>query len=136
MVIVDLVDEDSLPVILSWWLAREMGELDPVLLPPMGFVARDESGLLASAFLYEMIDCPVAKIDWLITRPGLSPMLAREACRAILADIEEYSQACGVRMLFASACRPQMVPEIEACGFVVVARDVTHLAKAPSYDAT
>lgn len=133
MVTVEPITEDHLQHVLAWWPERDMGELNPVLLPPAGWVASDESGPVASAWLYEFQGCPIGQIDWLITKPGTPAAVSRAACRAIFQAIETHARATGLRMLFASACRAGMAAEAEACGFVTTARDVVHLAKAPSY---
>lgn len=118
-----------LPEILSWWPARDEGEMQTCLLPPVGVVAIDGDELLAAAWLARIEGTPLAWIEWLVGKPGIGSMTARAACRAVFGQLEDIARESGVRMLFAAACRHALVPEIEACGFVVMASGVSHLAK-------
>lgn len=126
----ELITADRLPEILKWWPARDQGEMQPCLLPPVGVVAIDQGDWpLAAAWLAKVEGTPLAWVEWMIARPGLNAWEARESCRAVFARLESIARESGVRMLFAAACRHALVPEIEACGFVVMAGGVTHLAK-------
>jgi len=118
-----------LPEILSWWPARDQGDMQACLLPPVGVVAIDGVGLAAAAWLARIEGTPLAWIEWLVARPGQAPVQARHACRSVFGQLEDIARESGVRMLFAAACRHALVPEIEACGFVVMASGVSHLAK-------
>lgn len=118
-----------LPEILSWWPARGEGDMQPELLPPAGFVAIDGVGPAAAAWLARIEGTPLAWVDWLVGRPGIGSMTARAACREVFAALEAHAREIGVRMLFAAACRHALVPEFQACGFVVMTGGVTHLAK-------
>lgn len=100
------------------------------LLPPLGFVAIDDSGPCAAGWLTVFEGVAAGQIDWLIGRPGLAPAQAREACQAVYVALEEAARELGLRMLFASACRPAMAREARGCGFSITAREVIHLAKA------
>ena len=116
--------------ILTWWRARDEGEMQPCLLPPDGVVAVDDDGRpVAAAWLCLIEGTPAAIVDWMVARPRIPAVVAREACRAVFEQLEGIARAKGRRMLFAAACRQSMAREIRACGFVVCARDVTHLAK-------
>jgi hypothetical protein len=129
-VVTEPVTAETLPEILTWWPARDQGDMDVHLLPPDGVLAREVAGQpLAAAWLCLIEGTPVAVVDWMIAKPGLYPIEARSACRAVFARLEEIAREKGRRMLFATACRQPMVHEIEACGFVVCARDMVHLAK-------
>jgi len=128
--ITEPVTADALPEILEWWDDRGEGIMDPQLLPPDGVLARFEDGPpLAAAWLCLIEGTPVAVVDWMIGRPGLGAMTARAACRAVFVELERLAREKGRRMLFATACRQSMAREIEACGFVVCAREMIHLAK-------
>jgi len=126
----EAVGPETLPEILTWWEERGEGTMDSALLPPDGVVARYEDGrLLAAAWLCLIEGTPVAVVDWMIGRPGLGAMTARAACRAVFVELEQLAREKGRRMLFATACRHSMAREIEACGFVVCAEGMVHLAK-------
>lgn len=126
---VERVTDETLLVILEWWPARGEGEMQECLLPPDGVVAFDEDGPVAAAWLSLIEGTPLGVIDWMVARPGIGMGKARAACRAVFADLEAIAREKGRRMLFAAACRHLMTREIEACGFVVMAREVVHLAK-------
>jgi hypothetical protein len=120
----------NLPEILRWWPARGQGEMDIALLPPDGVVAYDQGDWpLAAAWLCLIEGTPVAVVDWMIAKPGLHAIEARSACRAVFVELERIAREKGRRMLFATACRHSMAREIEACGFVVCADGMVHLAK-------
>ncbi len=126
---IETITAKHLPEVLSWWPARDQGDMQACLLPPDGVVACDDRGPLAAAWLCLIEGTPLALVDWMIARPGCHAVECRAACRAVFAKLEAIARARGRRMLFAAACRHSMAREIEACGFVVMARDVTHLAK-------
>jgi hypothetical protein len=124
------VTPENLPEILKWWPARGEGDMQPELLPPDGVVGYDQGDVpLAAAWLSLIEGTPLAVVDWMVARPRLHAIEARSACRAVFAELERIARAKGRRMLFAAACRQSMAREIEACGFVVMAREVVHLAK-------
>jgi hypothetical protein len=124
------IDSIYLAEILPWWEARGEGTMPAWLLPPLGFVAVDDSGPCAAGWLTVFEGVAAGQVDWLVGRPGLAPARAREACQAVYVALEEAARELGLRMLFASACRPPMAREARGCGFSVTARGVTHLAKA------
>ncbi len=126
----ELITQERLPEILKWWPERGEGDMPPELLPPLGVVAYDQGDRpLAAAWLARVEGTPLAWIDWLVARPGLNAWEARQSCLAVFTRLEAIARDQGIRMLFAAACRHGLVPEIQACGFVVMARGVTHLAK-------
>ena len=116
--------------VLPWWESRGEGTMPAWLLPPLGFVAMDDEGPCAAGWLTVFEGVAAGQIDWLIGRPGLTPAKAREACQSVYVALEEAAREMGLRMLFASACRPSMAREARGCGFSITAEGVTHLAKA------
>ncbi len=126
----EVITSPILPVVLSWWPARGVGEMQEVLLPPDGVVALDDAGQpIVAAWLCLIEGTPLAWVDWLVAMPGIGAREIREGGKAVFAHLEAIAREKGRRMLFAAACRHSMVREIEGCGFVVMARDVVHLAK-------
>jgi hypothetical protein len=127
---VEAIGAHHLTDILPWWEARGEGAMPAWLLPPLGMVAVDQTGPCAAGWLTVFEGVAAGQIDWLVGRPGLAPAQAREACQSVYVALEEAAREIGLRMLFASACRPSMAREARGCGFSITAREVTHLAKA------
>ena len=125
----EAVTADMLPALREWWAGRDLGTLPDDVLPPVGFVASDDHGPAAAAWLYQPAGCRVAIIDWLVTRPGLSLLDGRAACRAVFAALEARADSDGATRIFATVARPGMLREARACGFQVAAVAMTHLVK-------
>ena len=124
------IDARTLPLILAWFDQRGLGTMPPDVLPPVGWCVVDSAGVpLAAAWLYEPQGCPLVILDWLISRPGLPPKLARPALRAVLAACVAHATATGARRMFASVSNPVMLREARACGFDLVASACSHLIK-------
>jgi len=127
---VEPVSSAHLETIQSWWEARGLGRMGPGILPPMDAVALDADGApLAAAWIYEPIGCKVAILDWLVTRPGLPPRVARAACLAVAARLEEMALAGGRTIVFASISRQEMVFELICCDYAVASENNTHFVK-------
>lgn len=126
---VELIDARTLPVILDWWKLRGLGEMEEGILPPVGYVASDDEGPAAAAWLYQPVGCQVAILDWLVTRPWMGYMASRAACRAVFDAIAARADSDGASRLFATVERGGMLKEASACGFHIAAERMTHLVK-------
>jgi hypothetical protein len=112
-----------------WWKERGLEAPPEWLLPPSGYVVRDEEGAVAVAWLAVTEGVPAGRVEWLATRPGLDVWRAREACFLILAGMEAECRERGLKVLFAASCLPGMAREIERAGFGVTAREAVHLVR-------
>jgi len=126
---IEEITHNHLPEILSWWVARGEGEMPPGILPPLGYVASDECGPAAAAWIYLPDGCPLMMVDWMVGRPGMGPGAARAACRAVFSAIETEARRRGITRILTSTCHPAMVREMERVGFTVAARGAVHLVK-------
>lgn len=127
---VEPVSAAHLDIIQGWWDSRGLGRMGPGILPPLDAVALDDDGApLAAAWLYEPIGCKVVFLDWLVTRPGLSPRIARAACLAVANRLEEMALAGGRKMILASVSREGMSYELLGCGYSVAQDKCTHFVK-------
>lgn len=126
---VEPIDAHVLPVILDWWQLRGLGDMPADVLPPVGYVASDEEGPMAAAWIYQPVGCKVAMIDWLVTRPFLGYMTSRAACHAVWEALEARARTDGALRIFASVGRCGMLSEAQACGFHVAAHQMIHLVK-------
>lgn len=112
-----------------WWAERGLEAPPGWLLPPCGYVVRDEAGAAAVAWLAVTEGVPAGRVEWMATRPGLSGVQARCAGKLMLGAMEGECRRRGLRVLYAASCLPQMVREIEACGFEATRMGVVHLVK-------
>lgn len=127
---VEPITPDLLRVILGWFEERGLGPMPAGVLPPFGVCAIDADGApLAAAWLYQPAGVPLVILDWLISRPGLRPGVARPALRAVLASLENVARDDGCTRIFASVTHPVMLDEAVFCGFERVASDCYHLIK-------
>lgn len=126
---VEQIDSHVLPVILDWWKIRELGEMDPDILPPIGYFATGDDGPIAAAWIYQPIGCKVAILDWLVTAPWLPERPARLACRAVYHACAMHARRDGAVRMFAAAERPGIVLEAQKVGFAIASEGITHLVK-------
>jgi hypothetical protein len=127
---VEPITPDVLAVILGWFEERGLGSMPAGVLPPFGVCTVDAAGLpLAAAWLYQPVGVPLAFMDWMISRPGLRPAVARPALQAVLASLAAVAKEQGCTRLFASVTHPVMLDEAVRCGFERVASDCYHLIK-------
>ena len=125
----DPVTPELLAAVLPWWPLRHEGEMPADVLPPCGIVASDETGPLAAMWMYEPVGTSIRILDWLVTRPGLSPAHARRAILACLAELEAIARDCGATRLFCAVSRDHLALEAMVAGYHFVS-NVQHLAKS------
>ena len=68
----------------EWGIAHGRGELPEVLLPPDGFIAREDGQPVAAVWCYFATGIGVGHVEWLITAPGLSLERAKRAIKTLV----------------------------------------------------
>ena len=74
--------------VAAWWEAHNERPFQSAMLPPVGVVATDDSGLVAACWLHLSAGVGVCFIENPVTRPGLTVVEARDALTALLAALE------------------------------------------------
>ena len=123
--------------------AEARGELvAEEFLGRMGFIAEDESGPCAVAFLYLMFDVPVATVDNLFTRPNQSLKASHAAWRMIwrciqhtLTNLKDCDGAPLRYKLVRTYCREPLARFLKADNWTVAernSRQVCYVLPIPS----
>lgn len=123
-----LATPDDAKLVTEWYKGR--GFLDPApSLPPLGAVALLHDEPAGVMWCYEFVGTSLAMIDWMCSKPGLTPKQAREVLRGLFTFLELQLQRRGVTAVLAQFSEPLLAREAENVGFAIVARDVINVAK-------
>lgn len=91
--------EHDYPILKTWWERRGTEAPQAALLPPIGVVAHDTSGLAACAWLYEVKDAPIAMVEWEATCPDAGPMRAVRGLNMVFDFFEKYCEDNGIAVV-------------------------------------
>lgn len=76
-----------LPLAKSWWRARHNEDLPDALLPPCGCVVEDDHGPAVMLFCEEPAMVSAARIEWPLSRTGLSLTAAKECFKLAIENL-------------------------------------------------
>lgn len=77
--------------VAAWWQVHTGRPFQPALLPPLGAVAVDDSGLVGACWLHFSVNVGVCFLENPVSRPGLSLKQARETFLLLLSALEQIA---------------------------------------------
>jgi hypothetical protein len=90
-------------MISEWRQAHKVSPLPETIIPPLAMVAEHEGIPTAFACCYQSCGIGVCFLEWLITRPGLTAMQAREALGHVIGAIEACAKESDYGLMFGYA---------------------------------
>jgi hypothetical protein len=114
-------EKDDYLTLCDWLLARGTPPPHSSWLPASGAVSVDLGGEKAAmAWLYMDASVGIGHIDWLATRPGLTPEVSRCAVASVLHHLEKAALKAfpGPFLMVGSVRNKAMAKQAEALGFI------------------
>lgn len=113
-------------MITEWQKVHGRSALPETVIPPLALIAMLDGEPMAFACCYQSHGIGVAFLEWLTTRPGLSPATAREALGHVIGSIKECTK--DTHGLLIGYCAPVIAREAEKLGFALVGKGVSAVA--------
>lgn len=115
------------PTVASWMAARGIPFHAASELPPAGVIIEDATGPAAALWCYEAAGIGVGFLRLPVTRPGLSPRQAWNACGMALVALVDLAGECfdppGEYRVFHVSTYPAIARFLKRLGFVESLRD-------------
>jgi hypothetical protein len=90
-------------MISAWREGHKVSPLPETIIPPLALIAEREGEPQSFAVCYQSCGIGVCFLEWLITRPGLTALQAREALGHVIGGIEACAKANDYGLMFGYA---------------------------------
>lgn len=115
------------PMLLTWWEAHGWMGLPPQFIPKVGAVAMDGDTPVCAAFLLMDNSVPISMVEFLVSNPKASPLLAYRAITATVGYLKEVSREQGYYLTMTACKQKSLVRLYEQCGYSKTDEGLTHL---------
>lgn len=121
--------EKEYEVISPWW-PRHGWPMVPIgALTTLGLVAHDGPLLLAACWVYTATNASLAMVEWVVTNPDVSPMVAAKAVFSLIDFAAIECKERGYAVLFTTCKNKGLERAYERAGFDRTDENVTHFLK-------
>lgn len=102
----------------GWWHGHGQPSVPKSVLPECGVVVVEGKKRLAAVWLYMDNTRAIGWLAWLVTNPGISPMLAAKAIKEALGASEAVARSQNRKLLFTMTERASLGRLFQREGFV------------------
>lgn len=114
-------------LLVSWWTSWGWASPPPEFLPETGYIVDVEGKPALAGFLYQT-GSKLGWVEFIIGNPAFK-LERKQALPVLLEALAAEAKRRGIQALFTSSNHPSLISGLEASGFGITDKNVTHLIR-------